>query len=100
MDRRDPIRTGRLGHRSGPGTYEQGIEDYKVLVNSCPASGTVAGTAYAHCGDNWWSYDTPATVAGKVDWLNDQGMLGAFSWELSGDTADGDLVAAIHNGLS
>ena len=49
-----------------PGTYEQGIEDYKVLKNSCPATGTVGGTAYAKCGSNWWSYDTPATIASKM----------------------------------
>ncbi|WP_408611143.1 glycosyl hydrolase family 18 protein [Glycomyces xiaoerkulensis] len=82
------------------GTYESGIEDYKVLVDSCPSTGTVAGTAYAHCGDDWWSYDTPATIGQKVDWLNGQGLLGAFSWELSGDTGDGELVSAIHNGLN
>jgi chitinase len=45
---------------AAPGTYEAGIEDYKVLKNSCPATGTIAGTAYAKCGSNWWSYDTPA----------------------------------------
>ena len=28
-----------------PGTYEAGIEDYKVLVGECPSTGTVAGTA-------------------------------------------------------
>ncbi|CAM3161198.1 glycosyl hydrolase family 18 protein [Stackebrandtia soli] len=82
-----------------PGTYEQGIEDYKVLKNSCPASGTVAGTAYAHCGNQWWSYDTPATITGKMNWLNGQGLAGAFFWELSGDTSNGELITAMHNGL-
>ncbi|HLU29596.1 MAG TPA: glycosyl hydrolase family 18 protein, partial [Glycomyces sp.] len=85
---------------AAPGTYEAGIEDYKVLVGECPATGTVAGTAYAHCGNEWWSYDTPETIAGKVDWLNAQGLLGAFSWELSGDTGDGELMDAIHSGLN
>ena len=37
-----------------------------MLKTSCPATGTVAGTAYANCGSNWWSYDTPATIAGKM----------------------------------
>ena len=37
-----------------------------MLKTSCPATGTVGGTAYAHCGSNWWSYDTPATIAGKM----------------------------------
>ncbi|WP_327369887.1 glycoside hydrolase family 18 chitinase [Streptomyces sp. NBC_01217] len=81
------------------GTYESGIEDYKVLKNSCPATGTVAGTAYAHCGTNWWSYDTPATIATKMTWAKGQGLGGAFFWEFSGDTANGELVSAINNGL-
>ncbi|MCF3182201.1 chitinase, partial [Streptomyces polychromogenes] len=82
-----------------PGTYEQGIEDYKVLKTSCPTTGTVAGTAYARCGSNWWSYDTPATIAGKMTWLKNQGLKGAFFWEFSGDTANGELANAIHTGL-
>jgi chitinase len=89
------------GSASGPapGTYEQGIEDYKVLRNSCPANGTVAGTAYAHCGSQWWSYDTPATIGGKMTYLRNQGLAGAFFWELSGDTTNGELITAISNGL-
>lgn len=82
-----------------PGTYEQGIEDYKVLKSSCPTTGTVAGTAYAKCGSNWWSYDTPATIAGKMSWAKQQGLKGAFFWEFSGDTANGELASAIHTGL-
>ncbi|MFC9853571.1 glycosyl hydrolase family 18 protein [Streptomyces prasinus] len=82
-----------------PGAYEAGIEDYKILKNSCPATGTVAGTAYAHCGTNWWSYDTPATIAGKMNWAKSQGLGGAFFWEFSGDTANGELATAIDSGL-
>ncbi|QTE00918.1 glycoside hydrolase family 18 chitinase [Streptomyces cyanogenus] len=89
------------GTATGPaaGTYEQGIEDYKVLKSSCPATGTVAGTAYARCGSNWWSYDTPATIKSKMAWANGQGLGGAFFWEFSGDTGDGELVNAISSGL-
>ncbi|MET8329133.1 glycoside hydrolase family 18 protein [Streptomyces sp. NPDC005181] len=78
------------------GTYEAGIEDYKVLRTSCPATGTVAGTAYAHCGTNWWSYDTPATIATKMGYKNQQGLGGTFFWELSGDTTNGELIKAIN----
>ncbi|MFF3344010.1 glycosyl hydrolase family 18 protein [Streptomyces sp. NPDC002779] len=84
---------------AAPGTYEAGIEDYKVLKNSCPATGTVGGTAYAHCGTNWWSYDTPATIGTKMAWAKSQGLGGAFFWEFSGDTGNGELVSAINNGL-
>ncbi|MGX5212579.1 glycosyl hydrolase family 18 protein [Streptomyces violaceus] len=90
------------GTATGPatGTYEAGIEDYKVLKNSCPATGTVGGTAYAHCGSNWWSYDTPATIGSKMAWAKTQGLGGAFFWEFSGDTGNGELVNAINRGLS
>ncbi|MEU0437280.1 glycoside hydrolase family 18 chitinase [Streptomyces sp. NPDC006290] len=90
------------GTATGPaaGTYEQGIEDYKVLKTSCPATGTVAGTAYAYCGNNWWSYDTPSTIGTKMSWAKSQGLGGAFFWEFSGDTSNGELVGAINSGLS
>ncbi|CCK27414.1 Chitinase 63 [Streptomyces davaonensis JCM 4913] len=89
------------GAATGPatGTYEAGIEDYKILKNSCPATGTVGGTAYAHCGSNWWSYDTPATIGTKMSWAKSQGLGGAFFWEFSGDSSNGELVSAISNGL-
>ncbi|MBL1119041.1 glycoside hydrolase family 18 protein [Streptomyces sp. 110] len=80
---------------AAPGTYEAGIEDYKVLKGSCPATGTVAGTAYAHCGNQWWSYDTPATIAGKMNYKQQQGLGGTFFWELSGDTTNGELIKSI-----
>ncbi|MFI9756144.1 glycoside hydrolase family 18 protein [Streptomyces collinus] len=85
------------GTATGPaaGTYEQGIEDYKVLKGTCPATGTVAGTAYAKCGSNWWSYDTPATIGTKMNYKNQQGLGGTFFWELSGDTSNGELIKAI-----
>ncbi|WP_037304076.1 glycoside hydrolase family 18 protein [Amycolatopsis orientalis] len=84
------------GTATGPAAgTEPGIQDYKVLKNTCPATGTVAGTAYAKCGSDWWSYDTPATIGGKVAYAKDQGLGGAFFWELSGDTPDGELITAL-----
>ncbi|MEV7093228.1 glycosyl hydrolase family 18 protein [Amycolatopsis sp. NPDC051045] len=85
---------------AAPGTYEAGIEDYKVLKNTCPSTGTFAGTAYAKCGSNWWSYDTPATIGGKMSYAKQQGLGGAFFWELTGDTTGGELITAMKNGLS
>jgi chitinase len=84
---------------AAPGTYEAGIEDYKVLKTKCPATGTVAGTAYAKCGSEWWSYDTPGTIGGKMGYAKGQGLGGAFFWELSGDTTGGELIGAMRNGL-
>ncbi|MET7640791.1 glycoside hydrolase family 18 protein [Streptomyces sp. NPDC005438] len=85
------------GKATGPATgkYEQGIDDYKELKGKCPATGTVAGTAYGHCGNDWWSYDTPSTIAGKMDYKEQEGLGGTFLWELSGDTTDGELIKAV-----
>lgn len=84
---------------AAPGTYEPGNEDYKVLKTRCPSTGTIAGTAYAFCGNQWWSYDTPATIGGKMSYASQQGLGGAFFWELSGDTTNGELITAMSNGL-
>jgi chitinase len=82
-----------------PGTWEKGSEDYKKLKEKCPATKTVGGTAYARCGDEWWSYDTPRTIAGKMAYAKSQGLGGSFFWELSGDTSNGELVTAVSQGL-
>ncbi len=79
------------------GAVEPGINDYKVLKSTCPANGTVAGTAYAFCNGNWWSYDTPATLVGKMNYVNQQNLGGTFFWELSGDTPEGELINVLGN---
>ena len=85
---------------AAPGTYEAGIEDYKVLKTRCPSNGTVGGTAYAFCGNQWWGYDTPATIGGKMTYVRNQGLGGAFFWEFSGDTSNGELIGAMRTGLN
>lgn len=87
------------GTASGPaaGKYEAGVQDYKLLKTQCPANGTVAGTAYCFKGGNWWSYDTPSTIAGKMSYAKSQGLGGAFVWELSGDTTNGELLNAVRS---
>ncbi|MGO1079206.1 glycoside hydrolase family 18 protein [Inquilinus sp. CA228] len=83
-----------------PGTWESGIEDYKVL------RGRVAGSyidaqARAHWkydGVTFWSYDDPALVSEKMQYVKAQGLGGAFFWEFSGDY-HGELLRAIGDGL-
>ncbi|WP_255992299.1 glycosyl hydrolase family 18 protein, partial [Chitinolyticbacter albus] len=79
------------------GTYEAGIEDYKVLK---AAAGPVyvhpvTKQSYKYDGTNWWSYDTPGVIQTKVDYAKAQGRGGVFSWDLDGDTADGELTKAM-----
>ncbi|WP_250028975.1 glycoside hydrolase family 18 protein [Paractinoplanes maris] len=90
------------GDASGPaaGRYEKGLEDYQVLIRRCPPTGVVAGTAYAFCGSQWWSYDTPGTIRTKMAYARSKALGGAFVWELSGDTPQSDLLTAVADGLS
>ena len=34
-----------------------------------------------------------------MSYAKQQGLAGAFFWELSGDTPDGELITAVSNGL-
>ena len=87
---------------SGPaaGKYEGGLEEYELLVKRCPPTGMVGGTAIAHCGSQWWSYDTPETIRTKMTYARSKALGGAFAWELSGDTADAVLLKAVASGLN
>ncbi|GIE98405.1 glycoside hydrolase family 18 protein [Paractinoplanes rishiriensis] len=82
------------------GRFEKGMEDYKILAVRCPPTGTIGGTAYAHCGDQWWSYDTPETIKTKMAYARSRSLAGAFVWELAGDTPSADLLTAVSTGLS
>lgn len=89
------------GSATGPGSgrFESGIQDYKLLINECPATGLLAGTAIAYCPPEWWSYDTVETVTSKVSYAKLQELGGVFSWELSGDSTDGKLLKAMSDGM-
>lgn len=78
-----------------PGRYGPGIEDYHVLARRCPPTGTAGGQAYARCGAQWWSYDTPETIGAKVAFTRRHSLGGLFAWELSGDTRDAALLTAL-----
>ncbi|SMC27904.1 chitinase [Andreprevotia lacus DSM 23236] len=79
------------------GTYENGIEDFKVLKNA-------AGTIYVHPvtkqswkfdGSTFWSYDTPEVIQTKIDYTKANGLGGMFSWSLDGDDSTATLMTAL-----
>ncbi len=76
------------------GTYEAGIEDYKVLKNRPGSVFTHAVTkqSWKFDGTNFWSYDTPAVIQTKIDYVKAKGLRGLMSWSLDGDTTDGELM--------
>jgi chitinase len=86
---------------AAPGTYEAGFEDYKVLKNlGYPAyDDTSAGAHWIFNGSTFWSFDDPANIQRKMNYVKSQSLGGAFTWEFSGDDASGTLIKAMANGL-
>lgn len=87
---------------AAPGTYEAGIEDYKVLKNLNYPSfrDPVTRAFYIYNGDIWWSYDDPAALQEKTGYINANGLAGGMVWALDGDDASGTLMSAVYNGLN
>ncbi|MFF1904604.1 glycosyl hydrolase family 18 protein [Kitasatospora sp. NPDC058218] len=89
----------------GPGTYEAGFEDYKKLKQMATGGGytiyrdPVAGHAYIYNGSVFYTYDDPIEIARKTAWIKSQGLAGAMVWAFDGDTPNGELMAAVDNGL-
>ena len=88
-----------------PGTWEAGVDDYKVAKERL-ASGftryedTSTGAAWLFDGTTFWTYDDPPIMRAKAEYAREHGLGGVMFWELSGDTANGELIGALADGLS
>jgi chitinase len=84
---------------AAPGTFEAGVEDYKVLkalVGPRYFDGSAVATWF-YDGSTFWSYDDEQAIASKTAYVRDRHLGGTMVWELDGD--DGTLTAAIAAGL-
>jgi chitinase len=90
---------GLYQRATGParGTYEQGIEDYKVLSprNAPKFYDSTTGQMWTYNGVEFWSFDDARVIATKINVVNTQGLGGLFSWSLDGDDSTGTLVKEI-----
>lgn len=50
-------------------------------------------------GNDFWTYEDPVSVQYKVSYAAHQGIGGVMIWELSGDTADGELLNSAYDAL-
>jgi chitinase len=89
-----------------PATWSAGNEDYHAL-KALAASGTYtvhrdlkSGFAWLYDGTTFWTYDDPQVIAQKTAYIRQQHLGGAMVWSLDGDTSDGELITAIHTGLT
>ncbi|MFF2818367.1 glycoside hydrolase family 18 protein [Kitasatospora cineracea] len=88
-----------------PGSYENGFEDYHKLKEKLASGGytlyrdEAAGHAYLYNGTVLYTYDDPTEITRKAGWIKEQGLAGAMIWSFDGDTANGELMTALANGL-
>ncbi|WP_017580890.1 glycoside hydrolase family 18 chitinase [Nocardiopsis valliformis] len=91
------------GTGPAPGSYEPGIEDWKVVKN-LPGfelhRDNDLGTAWLYDGTTFWTYDDEIALTQKTDWAVDNGLGGVMIWSIDGDDADGSLMAAVDAALS
>jgi chitinase len=88
-----------------PSRFDAGTEDYKALKDLVTAGtykvyrDNAAGHAWIFDGNTFWTYDDPIEMRRKARYINDRGLGGAMIWSLDGDTTNGELISALHDGL-
>ena len=93
---------------AAPGQFQEeaGTRGYANLVAMVPNCTvfhdlqSISTYCFTGNGGQWWSFDDTWSIQQKTSWLKSKGLLGAMVWEMSGDTASGTLMTALHNGLS
>jgi chitinase len=87
-----------------PGVWEAGVDDYEVAKGRLATGFTRyddrrAGAAWLFDGSTFWTFDDPRVLSKKARYVNKNDLGGIMFWELSGDTPNGELIAAIAEGL-
>ncbi len=91
------------------GTWEAGVEDYKAIAPLLAGGSGFTRYNDLRSGASWlynpttgifWTLDDPAVLRAKALLARATGLGGLMFWELSGDTPDGQLIAAIDKGLN
>jgi len=82
-----------------------GVADFKELVAAGltnPANmffDSVTQSAWIYSGNNFYTLDTPQTIAIKDQYIMNRGLAGAFVFSLKEDDASTTLLNAVVNGL-
>ncbi|KAJ6567740.1 glycosyl hydrolases family 18-domain-containing protein [Mycena vulgaris] len=86
----------------GPGTTEVGIYSYKALPRAGAqiVQNTTDVTSYSYDSSSkeLVSYDTPAIVKLKTQYINSNGLAGSMFWELSTDKLGADSLISVSAG--
>ncbi len=86
-----------------PGHGVDGDRPYRY-IRTLATSGSLhrdprSQAPWLYDGTSFWTYDDPVSVRYKVSYAAQQHLGGIMIWELSEDTAEGDLLRAAHRSL-
>lgn len=97
------VNNGLYQSATGPanGLYEPGVNDYKILkaLGYPSFRDPITESHWLFNGSTFWSCDDPIALGVKMDYIRRKGLGGTMIWSLDGDTADGELIDAVFNGL-
>lgn len=88
-----------------PAAWASGYADYKELKQLADSGSYElfrdrrGGHAWLFDGTTLWTYDDPQVLRAKTRYIREEGLGGAMFWSLDADTADGELMAAVDQGL-
>ncbi|GAA4221715.1 GH18 family chitinase [Streptosporangium album] len=94
--------TGVTGGRNGLyGTWAAGSDDYKNLVNKPGRRyrDLLTGSVWIYDGNEFWSYDDPATLLQKAAYIRLRGLGGSMMWSIDQDDAKASLTSALYGVL-
>ncbi|MFJ2031031.1 glycoside hydrolase family 18 protein [Streptosporangium sp. NPDC087985] len=94
-------RNGLYGTAAGPapGTWAAGSDDYKNLVGK-PGKryrDLLTGSVWLYDGNEFWSYDDPATLLQKAAYIRLKGLGGSMMWSVDQDDAKASLTSALYS---
>jgi chitinase len=86
-----------------PGQPIRGDHFYSYLQSIMPNfklyRDPVSQAPWLFDGSTFWSFDDPVAIRAKLDYARKHNLGGAMVWELSNDSADGQLLKAISHEL-
>ena len=87
-----------------PSSNQAGVEDFRNLENLTQSGYTMyhdnaAQASWIFNGSTFWSYDDPATIQTKTNYIKNNGLGGAMTWSLDGDDSNGTLMRALYQDL-
>lgn len=84
-----------------PGKWAAGVEDYKDLIAK-PGKryrDLRTGSLWLYDGNEFWSYDDPASLLGKAAYIRLKGLGGSMMWSIDQDDAKASLTSALYSVL-